>query len=68
MKKAENAMAVPKGWKLVPIEPTEAMIQAVWKATLGGSILSAERAARAMLASAPTPGSEIAVLEQGRVG
>lgn len=46
---------IAKGWKMVPTEPTEAMIKAVWKATLGGSLLSAERAARAMIAAAPAP-------------
>jgi len=43
---------IPAGYVLVPVEPTEAMIQAVWKATLGGSLLAAERAARAMIAAA----------------
>ncbi len=47
--------AVPDGWKLVPVEPTEAMVKALWRETLGGTMLSAERAARAMLAAAPDP-------------
>lgn len=46
---------VPAGWVLVPVEPTHEMVEAVWKATLGGSMLAAERAARAMLSAVPTP-------------
>lgn len=50
-----SASAVPEGFALVPIEPTEEMVKAIWKSTLGGSMRSAERAALAMLAAALEP-------------
>ena len=39
---------------LVPRVPTEAMIKAAWKETLGGSIRTAERAYLAALAASPS--------------
>lgn len=55
---AHQETSVPEGWKLVPVEPTEAMIHAVWHHWLNGTGHSEEcmgNALRAMLATAPSP-------------
>ena len=53
------APAIPEGWKLVPMEPTGAMVQAAHHLDLSymPGQEGADRAAiyRAMLAAAPTP-------------
>jgi hypothetical protein len=43
------------GWKLVPVEPTERMLQEVEHAARLGGIWTAASVYRAMLAAAPTP-------------
>lgn len=43
------------GWKLVPIEPTQEMVDACFDATCAGGI---QKGCRAMLAAAPKPESE----------
>lgn len=46
--------AVPEGWKLVPLEPTSAMLEAGWKSGKDDRNYSAIREIhRAMLAAAP---------------
>lgn len=47
------APAVPEGWKLVPVEPTQEMVDACFEATCAGGI---QKGYRAMLAAAPAPG------------
>lgn len=49
--------AVPAGWKLVPVEPTDAMTQAAMSALDTPFYADLETAYRAMLASAPAPAS-----------
>ena len=51
----QPAPAVPTGWKLVPVEPTERMIAEVEGAARIGGIWTAASAYRAMLEVAPTP-------------
>nr|WP_241008270.1 hypothetical protein [Erwinia sp. JH02] len=46
---------LPDGWKLVPLEPTQRMIDAHTEGMVSGG---ATRAYRAMLAAAPAPGGE----------
>lgn len=49
-------MNIPKGYKLVPIEPTEEMIQAAYTEMGTPSCCALDEAAyRAMLAAAPAP-------------
>ena len=60
---AVEPVTVPDGWKLVPVEPTEAMIDAGDEINEAGAAwsgyseipASAEKHYRAMLAAAPTP-------------
>lgn len=49
-------MIIPKGWKLVPVKPTEEMLDAWFTAPRGdgGSVQDFASAYRAMLAAAPT--------------
>lgn len=44
------APAVPDGWKLVPVEPTQEMVDACFEGTSAGGI---QKGYRAMLAAAP---------------
>ena len=56
---AKNALAymereaVPAGWKLVPVEPTQEMVDACFDGTSTGGI---QKGYRAMLAAAPEVG------------
>jgi hypothetical protein len=54
-----NAPAVPQGWKLVPVEPTEAMSIAggiAWESSLADDVIGPlEDAWAAMLAATPAP-------------
>lgn len=50
-----NSPAIPDSWKLVPIEPTQEMVNACFEATSAGGI---QKGYRAMLAAAPKPESE----------
>ncbi len=50
---AQPAPAVPDGWKLVPVEPTEEMLRAAYRES---GVYSA-KAYRAMLAAAPEGGN-----------
>lgn len=50
-----QAASSPDGWKLVPIEPTQRMIDAHTEGMVSGG---ATRAYRAMLAAAPAPGDK----------
>lgn len=60
---AVEPVALPEGWKLVPVEPTDAMIDAGDEINEAGAAwsgyaeipASAEKHYRAMLAAAPTP-------------
>lgn len=49
---AERVRGVPEGWKLVPVEPTPEMIDAIDRVMWPGA---SEKAYRAMLAAAPCP-------------
>lgn len=49
------APSVPEGWKLVPLEPTQRMIDAHTEGMVSGG---ATRAYRDMLAAAPSPGEK----------
>lgn len=63
----EKANTVPEGWKLVPVEPTDAMLTEVDE-EVGGSCYSCskwnashddcQRVYAAMLSAAPTPGEK----------
>ena len=53
--RATPAASTPDGWKLVPIEPTQRMIDAHTEGMVSGG---ATRAYRAMLAAAPAPGDK----------
>lgn len=53
--KVQPAASSPDGWKLVPIEPTQRMIDAHTEGMVSGG---ATRAYRAMLAAAPAPGDK----------
>lgn len=49
-------MTVPEGWKLVPVEPTQAMVEAAFDALPNSPLEGRIRTHyRAMLAAAPTP-------------
>ena len=52
---AHTEQVIPDGWKLVPIEPTQGMVDACFEATSAGGI---QKGYRAMLAAAPKPESE----------
>lgn len=52
---ATPAASVPDGWKMVPLEPTQRMIDAHTEGMVSGG---ATRAYRDMLAAAPAPGGE----------
>lgn len=52
---AAPATGVPDGWKMVPIEPTQCMIDAHTEGMVSGG---ATRAYRDMLAAAPEPGGD----------
>lgn len=49
-----NSPAIPEGWKLVPVDPTQAMIDAHTEGMISGG---ASKAYCAMLAAAPEPGA-----------
>lgn len=49
------AASAPEGWKLVPTEPTQRMIDAHTQGMVSGG---ATRAYRAMIAAAPAPGEK----------
>lgn len=49
------AASAPDGWKLVPLEPTQRMIEAHIEGMVSGG---ATRAYRAMIAAAPAPGGD----------
>lgn len=49
---AAQAQAVPDGWQLVPLEPTEEMERAGWDV---GGLVTPYKTYRAMLHTAPTP-------------
>lgn len=65
---AWNARAVPAGWKLVPVEPTEEMVAAAYEDDRAytqrnfGDVMTVQQGPYehyvAMLASAPTPGEK----------
>src|SRR5690606_38516107 len=65
-----QAPAVPEGWRLVPVEPTEEMVQAghtalmEWDARTGDD-LGIENVYGAMLAAAPTPPASAAPAAAG---
>ena len=49
-------MTVPEGWKLVPVEPTQAMVEAAFDALPNSQLEGRIRTHyRAMLDAAPTP-------------
>lgn len=49
-------MNIPEGWKLVPVEPTQAMVEAAFDALPNSPFEGRIRTHyRAMLAAAPTP-------------
>lgn len=52
---ALNALDVPDGWALVPVEPTQEMIDAHVEGVQSGGM---QKGYRAMLAAAPAPGKE----------
>lgn len=51
----ETAPRVPEGWKLVPVEPTNAMVYAQDKLLMRGVTRGSDEIYRAMLAAAPEP-------------
>lgn len=54
IKELRTKLAERKGWKLVPIKPTQQMLKAQWD--IGGSPLStADMSYRAMVRAAPQP-------------
>lgn len=58
---------VPAGWKLVPLEPTQAMVDAAWKFAGGKHVTDAPDpyyAYRTMLAAAPSPSAVQPLSEQ----
>ena len=52
---APPVASAPDGWKLVPLEPTQRMIEAHIEGMVSGG---ATRAYRAMIAAAPAPGGD----------
>lgn len=48
-------MNIPKGYKLVPVEPTEEMLSAVWSVINSNGGYGTKACYEAMLAAAPTP-------------
>lgn len=55
---APAPQAVPEGWKLVPIEPTDAMVVAALEGSDTPTEYCIEQCYRAMLAAAPSPEGE----------
>ncbi|MFO7074184.1 hypothetical protein P3E18_28520, partial [Pseudomonas aeruginosa] len=55
---AQAQHSVPEGWKLVPIEPTQAQLSAGQTAWLADPMRRSTTLYRAMLAAAPQPVAE----------
>lgn len=52
-------VAMPDGWKMVPIEPTDAMAVAAIEVTLGNPAINGVAQYRAMIAAAPIAQPEV---------
>lgn len=58
--KLADQQAMPEGWKLVPIEPTDEMIDVACESIVGGLFrVDATRVYAAALSAAPKPESEV---------